>query len=61
VPKYTLAGAYFERMEKFDEALPITANQWFEYVYERDIDRNFYEKCIYSDKHNFVLSIIWED
>lgn len=60
VPKYTLAGAYFENKEKFSEELPITANEWFENVWDRDISREFYEKCIYVDKLNFVLSIIWE-
>lgn len=61
VPKFTLAGAYFKDGTKFDEELPVTANEWFEYVSDKDIDRNFYEKCIYADSHNFVLSIIWED
>lgn len=61
VPKYTLAGAYFSNGEKFNEELPITANEWFENVWDRDIDRPFFEKCIYSNKHNFVLSIIWEN
>ena len=60
VPKYTLAGVYFSKKEKFDEELPVTANEWFENVWDRDIDRPFFEKCIYSDKNNFVLSIIWE-
>lgn len=60
VPKYTLAGAFFSTGEKFDEELPITANEWFDNVLDRDIDRPFFEKCIYSEKHNFVLSIIWE-
>lgn len=61
VPKNTLSGVYFKNKEKFDEALPVTANDWFEYVPDKEVDREFYEKCIYSDKHNFVLSIIWED
>ena len=60
VPKYTLAGTYFNTKEKFDDELPVTANDWFEYVKDREIDRLFYEKCIYSDRHNLVLSIIWE-
>lgn len=60
VPSYTLAGAYFSTGEKFDEELPVIANEWFEYVWDKDVDRPFFEKCIYSDKHNFVLSIIWE-
>ncbi|WP_153799670.1 ImmA/IrrE family metallo-endopeptidase [Foetidibacter luteolus] len=60
VPKNTLAGAYFATKEKFNEELPITANDWFEYVPGWQIDRPFFEKCIYSDRHNFVLSIIWE-
>jgi len=61
VPKYTLAGAYFKTGEKFNEELPVNANEWFEYVSDRDLSRDFYEKCIYSDRYNFVLSIIWED
>lgn len=61
VPKHTLAGAYFTTKEKFDDELPVTANEWFDYVPDRDIERQFYEKCIYADKSNFVLSIIWED
>jgi hypothetical protein len=60
VPKNTLAWVYFSKKEKFDEELPVTANEWFENVRDRDIDRPFFEKCIYSDKNNFVLSIIWE-
>lgn len=61
VPTNTLAGAYFQTGEKFEAELPITAMDWFENVRYRDIDRTFYEKCIYSDRNNFVLSIIWED
>lgn len=60
VPRHTLAGAYFHNKEKFEDELPITANDWFENVRDRDIDRSFFEKCIYSDRHSFVLSIIWE-
>jgi hypothetical protein len=60
VPKFTLAGSYFSNKEKFQEELPITANEWFENVRDNEIDRPFFEKCIYSDKHNSVLSIIWE-
>ncbi len=61
VPRYTLAGAFFSSKEKFNDELPITANDWFENVRDRDVDRPFFEKCIYSDRHNFVLSIIWEN
>lgn len=61
VPKTTLAGAYFKDKEKFEEAFPLLADDWFEYVPDKEFDRTFYEKCIYADKHNFVLSIIWED
>lgn len=61
VPPNTLAGAYFSSKEKFSDELPVTANDWFENVKHWDIDRPFFEKCIYSDKHNFTLSIIWEN
>lgn len=60
VPKNTLAGAFFSNKEMFDDELPVLASDWFDNVRERDIDRQFFEKCIYSDRHNFVLSIIWE-
>lgn len=59
-PKNTLAGTYFSTKEKFNEEFPVTANDWFENVWEKDIDRSFFEKCVYSDKHNLTLSIIWE-
>jgi len=60
VPPNTLAGAFFSSKEKFNDEFPITANDWFENVWDRDIERPFFEKCIYSVKNNFVLSIIWE-
>jgi len=60
IPKYTLAGAYFSSGEKFNDELPIGANEWFDNVWDKDISREFYEKCIYVDRHNLVLSIIWE-
>jgi Zn-dependent peptidase ImmA (M78 family) len=61
VPPESLAGAYFNSKEKFEHAFPIIADDWFEYVPENQFDKKFYEKCIYADKYNFVLSIIWED
>lgn len=60
VPNNTLAGAYFISGEKFEEELPITANDWFENVRDWEIERQFFEKCIYIDARKFVLSIIWE-
>lgn len=61
VPECTLAGAFFKNSTKYEETLPLNANDWFENVLDKDIDREFYERCIYSDKYGFVLSIIWED
>lgn len=61
VPEYTLAGAFFKDGTRYDETLPITANEWFENVRDKDFDREFYERCIYSNTYNFVLSVIWED
>jgi len=61
VPKDSLAGEYFRIRKKHEKTVPVAADDWFEYVPEKDYDRYFYEKCIYADKHNFVLSIIWED
>lgn len=61
IPPNTLAGVYFKTGEKFEDELPITPGQWFENVRDRDLDRPFFEKCIYSDRNKFVLSIIWED
>lgn len=61
VPTSTLAGEYFHNNKKYKKSVPVAADDWFEYVPEKDYDRYFYEKCIYSDSHNFVLSIVWED
>ena len=41
VPKNTLAGVYFKTGEKFDEELPSTANDWFENVWDRVINKSF--------------------
>ncbi len=61
LPEYTLAGTFFKNCTQYKETLPITANEWFENVREKDVDRPFYERCIYSEKYNYVLSVIWED
>ena len=61
VPEYTLAGAFFKNGTKYNKTLPITANEWFENVRDKDVDREFYERCIYSNMYDFVLSVIWED
>jgi hypothetical protein len=61
VPEYTLAGNFFKSGIKYEETLPLNASDWFENVLNKDLDREFYERCIYSDKYGFVLSIIWED
>ena len=61
VPENTLAGAYFQDGTKYDETLPLSVYDWFNNVKDEDYDREFYERCIYSDYYDFVLSIIWED
>ena len=61
VPEYTLAGAYFKDGTRYNETLPVPASEWFKNVRYKDADREFYERCIYSDKYDFVLSVIWED
>ena len=58
--KDTIAGEYFYDKTKYNEEIEVTANDWFENVWDNDVDRPFFEKCIYSDQHNFVLSILWE-
>jgi Zn-dependent peptidase ImmA (M78 family) len=63
VPKNTAAGQYFYQkgIKCEDNYDIIDAEDWFKLYYDDDYGRKFYEHCIYSDRNNFVLSIIWEN
>jgi Zn-dependent peptidase ImmA (M78 family) len=61
VPPDSIAGEYFQSNKKYNTEIQVAAIDWFENVWDADVERPFYEKCIYADNHNFVLSILWED
>ncbi|WP_352422968.1 ImmA/IrrE family metallo-endopeptidase [Proteiniphilum sp.] len=62
VPHNTAAGEYFyENGIKSTEDEIVFAQDWFRIGDRNDYGRKFYEHCIYSDKNDFVLSVIWED
>lgn len=61
VPKSTVMGEYFNKSNTQDlyKTEKVWADDWFNYVSDKDISRQFYEHCIpYKGK---ALSIIWED
>lgn len=63
VPKDTAAGQYFYQngLKCEDNYEIVEAEDWFKLYYDEDYGRRFYEHCIFSDRNNFVLSIIWEE
>lgn len=62
VPVNTVAGDYFYKSkEKYEDEEIVYAEDWFRLYKDEDYGREFFEKCICSDRHNFVLSVIWEE
>lgn len=59
VPEDTVAGEYFKLNRTPENREEVFAIDWFSGVFDSDIDRKFYEQCLYYK--NFVISIIWED
>ena len=61
VPVYSVAGDIFYNNNINDNSDEIVyAEEWFNIWKKEDKGREFYERCIYSRKNNFVMSIIWE-
>lgn len=59
VPEDTVAGEYFKLNRTPEKRQQVFAIDWFKGVYDRDINRKFYEQCLFSKK--YCISIIWED
>lgn len=59
VPEDSVAGEYFELSRAPKNTQIVFASDWFYYVKKYDVNRKFYEHCLFSGEH--VLSIIWED
>lgn len=61
VPVCTVASEYFENKTKYISEEIVYAEDWFDYVGKYDLRRVFFEKCIYSEAYNFIISVIWEN
>lgn len=61
VPVYSAAGDYhYNNVKSIGSDEVVLAQDWFSIYYSEDKDREFFERCIYSNKSRFVLSTIWE-
>lgn len=60
ISAWTVAGEYFsKKIKRFTDKEDIMAKEWFKI--DEDSNRRLYEKCIYAESINLVMSIIWED
>jgi Zn-dependent peptidase ImmA (M78 family) len=59
VPDDTVAGDYYSNGYDPRNRQEVLAIDWFDYVRDSDVDRKFYEQCLFHK--DYVLSIIWED
>lgn len=60
VPVNTVAGEYFYKQIKRDDLQKVYADEWFT-DYDIDTNRQLFETCFYSDRFDFVISILWEN
>ena len=59
VPEDTAAGEYFNKGTKYNSPEIVFADDWFKVKFENDMERRFYESCIYGNNGS-VISILWE-
>lgn len=59
VPVNSVAGEYFHKQIKRNDLEEIYADEWFT-DYKIDSNAKLFETCFYSDRFNFVISIIWD-
>ncbi|MDX5321365.1 MAG: ImmA/IrrE family metallo-endopeptidase [Bacteroidota bacterium] len=59
VPEDTVAGEYFSKNEAPDNKQEVFAIDWFNYVYDSDVNRKFYEQCMFYK--GYCLSVLWEN
>lgn len=61
VPNNTVAGdIFYKNIIEIDSDEIVYVEDWFNVWNNDDKERVFYERCIYSPKNKFVMSIIWE-
>ncbi len=60
VPVNTVAGEYFHKKIKRDNLEKVYADEWFT-DYSIDSNQELFETCFYSDRYNFVISILWDE
>lgn len=60
VPEDTAAGEFFIKGRKYTTPEIVYADDWFNVKYESDLERKYFESCIYGSNGS-VVSIIWED
>ena len=60
ISAWTVAGEFFSsKTKRLTDREEVMANEWLEI--DNSFNRKLYEKCIYADSINLVMSIIWED
>lgn len=60
VPPNTSVGDYFKEGTKYDRTETVFAEDWFILQNSSDRGRQFFEHCIYVERLNQVVSVIWE-
>ncbi len=59
VPVNTVAGDFFFKQIKQEDFEQVYADDWFT-DYNIDSNKQLFETCFYSDRFNFVMSILWD-
>jgi len=60
VPEDTAVGEYFLKGTKYNSAEIVYADDWFNVRFDNDLNRPFYEHCVYGN-NGIVISILWEN
>ncbi|WP_420583116.1 ImmA/IrrE family metallo-endopeptidase [Reichenbachiella sp.] len=60
ISPWTVAGEYYtKKIKRISDKEEVEAKEW--YKIGEDYNRTLYEKCIYADTQNLVMSVLWED
>lgn len=60
VPEDTAAGEFYGKGIQYSTSEIVFADDWFTIYFDKDVERKFYEHCIYG-LNGMVTSILWED
>ena len=60
VPHNTSVGDYYKDATKYNRTETVFAEDWFILQNSSDRGRQFFEHCIYMERLNQVVSVIWE-